>query len=117
MVSARDRPIYSIKAPTPKVSNRIPDYLDSWTHSDSSKPGFFTKRAFQPTDSLKTPVSGPPCVSPNVVESPPPPKSREAKLSRRESPPIALTPSLFCNLPKITRSTIVPNRYHPKSGL
>ncbi|MEG4501079.1 hypothetical protein QUB05_28495 [Microcoleus sp. F10-C6] len=27
MVSARDRPIYSIKAPTPKVSNRIPHYL------------------------------------------------------------------------------------------
>ncbi|MEG4231662.1 hypothetical protein QUA40_06050 [Microcoleus sp. Pol11C3] len=24
MVSSRDRPIYSIKAPTPKVSNRIP---------------------------------------------------------------------------------------------
>jgi len=48
---------------------------------------FLQKEAFAPTDSLKNPVSRPPCVSPNVVESPPPPKSREAKLSRRESPP------------------------------
>ncbi|MEG4021609.1 hypothetical protein [Microcoleus sp. S13C4] len=56
MVSSRDRPIYSIKAPKPNVSNRIPHYL---------------------------------------VRSPPPPKCR--------SPPIALTPSLFSNLPKITR--------------
>ncbi|MEG5046969.1 hypothetical protein [Microcoleus sp. B4-C1] len=27
MVSTRDRPIYSIKAPKPNVSNRIADYL------------------------------------------------------------------------------------------
>ncbi|MEG4519165.1 MULTISPECIES: hypothetical protein [unclassified Microcoleus] len=27
MVSTRDRPIYSIKAPTPNVSNRIPHHL------------------------------------------------------------------------------------------
>ncbi|MEG3920814.1 hypothetical protein QUA07_17000 [Microcoleus sp. T3_A4] len=27
MISSRDRPIYSIKAPTPNVSNRIPHDL------------------------------------------------------------------------------------------
>ncbi|MEG4589039.1 hypothetical protein QUA54_28060 [Microcoleus sp. MOSTC5] len=27
MISSRDRPIYSIKAPTPNVSHRIPHYL------------------------------------------------------------------------------------------
>ncbi|MCY7384676.1 MAG: hypothetical protein LH628_19250 [Microcoleus sp. CAN_BIN18] len=60
IVSTRDRPLSSIKAPKPNVSNRIAHYL-------------------------------------------------------ARSPKIALTPSSFCNLPKIARSTILPNRYHPKS--
>ncbi|TAG63816.1 MAG: hypothetical protein EAZ28_00335 [Oscillatoriales cyanobacterium] len=61
MVSTRDRPIYSIKAPKANVSNRIADYL-------------------------------------------------------ARSPKIALTPSSFCNLPKITRSTILPSSSPRRTG-
>jgi len=71
MVSTCDRPIYSIKAPIPNVVNRIPHYLQPGRTPTPRNRVFIESVGCNLCIFVKNPVSGPPCVSPNVVESPP----------------------------------------------